>query len=202
MKYRLCVLFSILLLNAAAQEKSGSTQSPYFLDAPANWGIEHFLIPISFAPTIAYKGVEDIRFTPGWAKKESDEYWSYVFLWYLDGNIQLDAKTIEKNLSAYYTGLLHANLDTTKTKSVQIMPAKLAVTKISTEKDATVSFEATVNTLDFLTWQPIRLHLRIHVRRCSEENKTMIFHEVSSKSYNDAVWTRLHELWRSLRCKK
>lgn len=202
MKYRLCIFFSIFLLNATAQEKSESSPSPYFLYKPANWGSEHFLIPISFAPTIPYKGVEDIRFTPGWAKKESGEYWSYAFLWYLDDNIQLDAKTIEKNLSAYYTGLLYANLDTTKTKSVQITPAKLAVTKISTEKDATASFEATVNTLDFLTWQPILLHLRIHVRFCREENKTMIFHEVSPKLYTEVVWTRLHELWRSLRCKK
>jgi hypothetical protein len=202
MKYLFSVFFCILELNASAQEKSASGQSPYFLDKPVNWGSEHFSIPISFAPSIAYKGVEDIRFTPGWAKKESDEYWAYAFLWYLDGNIQLDAKTIEKNLSAYYTGLLYANLDTTKIKSDQITPAKVAVAKIANEKDASASFEVKVNTLDYMTWKPFQLNLRIHVRSCSGENKTMVFHEVSINPYNNAVWSKLHELWKSLRCKK
>ena len=202
MKYRLCIFLFVLALNVSAQEKSESSLSAYFLDKPVNWGSEHFSIPISFAPAIPYKGVEDIRFTPGWAKKESDEYWAYVFLWYLDGNVQLDAKTIEKNLSAYYTGLLYANLDTTKMKSAQITPAKITVAKIANEKDAAASFEVKVNTLDYMTWKPFQLNLRIHVRPCSGENKTMILHEVSPKPYNDAVWSRLHELWKSLRCKK
>jgi hypothetical protein len=38
--------------------------APYHLPTPTNWGVERFLIPISFTPQIQYKGVEDIRFTP------------------------------------------------------------------------------------------------------------------------------------------
>ena len=47
-------------------------EAPYVLDTIKGWGIERFLIPISFAPSIPYKGVEDIRFTPGWAKKSNE----------------------------------------------------------------------------------------------------------------------------------
>ena len=74
-------------------------EPPYSLDFPIGWGIERFLIPISFAPKIPYKGVEDIRFTPGWGKAESADYWSYVFLWYLDGQQKITAKIVENNLN-------------------------------------------------------------------------------------------------------
>src|SRR5436189_3647136 len=80
-------------------------EAPYTLPVPKDWTIERFPIPISFAPQILYAGVEDIRFTPGWAKVKSDEYWSYAFLWYLDGEIKMNAGMIDSNLKAYYTGL-------------------------------------------------------------------------------------------------
>ena len=53
---------------------------PYTLNTPEGWGVEHFLIPIEFAPSIPYKGVEDIRFTPGWGNAKTDECWTYCFL--------------------------------------------------------------------------------------------------------------------------
>ena len=36
---------------------------------------------------IKYSGVEDIRFAPGWGNAKSNEYWTYAFLWYLDGTV-------------------------------------------------------------------------------------------------------------------
>jgi hypothetical protein len=177
-------------------------QAPYFLDTPQNWGIERFLIPIQFAPSITYKGVEDIRFAPGWAKKESEEYWAYTFLWFLDGNIAMDAKTIEKNLSAYYTGLLRANLDSATIAASKIGITKASARLITAEKNAQHSFEASVNTWDYMTRQPIQLNLRIHISYCKDENKTFVFHEVSPQPYTHAVWKNLHALWLSLRCKK
>ncbi len=78
-------------------------EAPYSLPIPIpkDWTIERFPIPISFAPQILYKGVEDIRFTPGWAKVKSDEYWSYAFLWYLEGEIKMDSKILDRNLKTY-----------------------------------------------------------------------------------------------------
>jgi len=84
-------------------------EAPYTLPIPKDWAIERFPIPITFAPQISYKGVEDIRFTPGWGKVKSDEYWSYAFLWYLEGEIKIDPQIIDSNLKAYYTGLISIN---------------------------------------------------------------------------------------------
>ena len=96
-------------------------EPPYNLDFPLGWGIERFLIPISFAPKIPYRGVEDIRFTPGWGKAESADYWSYVFLWYLDGQHKLTAKIVENNLKKYYSGLVKAiQVDSSDNKSITV----------------------------------------------------------------------------------
>jgi len=109
-------------------------KAPYVLDTLKGWGIERFLIPIGFAPSIPYKGVEDIRFTPGWAKKTTNEYWSYAFLWYLDGNVTFDAKTIENNLKTYYTGLIKVNSDSSKIAD-KLFPVTSAIKPRTTEKE-------------------------------------------------------------------
>lgn len=195
----LCVLFFLLLFKAHAQDTvqfdAHNWKAPYDLQTPEGWGTERFAIPMSFAPDIHYKGVEDIRFTPGWSKKESPEYWSYVFLWYLDSTITFDSKIIESNLSAYYTGLLHANLDIAKMTSEKVPRAKVKAKRTTSRKGDLSSFDATVQTLDFLTWQPLVLHLRIYVKSDEQKRKTFVFHEVSPKPYDNEVWRRLHNLW-------
>jgi hypothetical protein len=55
-------------------------EAPYTLPVPKDWTIERFPIPIIFAPQMPYKGIEEISFTPGWGKINSEEYWSYAFL--------------------------------------------------------------------------------------------------------------------------
>jgi hypothetical protein len=117
MKNILFIVVLLFYLRAPGQNEEFDGKkwiAPYVLDTIKGWDVERFLIPISFAPSIPYKGVEDIRFTPGWAKKTTNEYWSYAFLWYLDGKVALDAKTIENNLKAYYTGLIKVNSDSSK----------------------------------------------------------------------------------------
>jgi hypothetical protein len=58
---------------------SHTWKPPYRFDIPKGWGVERFPIPIEFAPQVNYKGVEDVRFAPGWGDKTSEQYWSYTF---------------------------------------------------------------------------------------------------------------------------
>ena len=176
-------------------------EAPYVLDTLKGWGIERFLIPISFAPSIPYKGVEDIRFTPGWAKKTTNEYWSYVFLWYLDGTVALDAKTIENNLKAYYTGLIKVNSDSSKIAD-KLFPVTSLIRSRTAEKEDLKTFEGSVTMLDYMSKQPITLNVVIHIRSCAGKDKTFVFHEISPMPYSDDVWTRLHQLWVNFKCEK
>jgi len=176
-------------------------EAPYVLDTIKGWDVERFLIPISFAPSIPYKGIEDIRFTPGWAKKTTNEYWSYAFLWYLDGTVTLDARTIENNLKAYYTGLIKVNSDSSKIAD-KLFPVTSSIKSRTAEKKDLKTFEGSVTMLDYMSKQPVTLNVVIHVRSCAGKDKTFVFHEISPMPYSDDVWKRLHQLWVNFKCDK
>ena len=206
MKNILSVILLLLFLKSSGQNVNEGFdghkwEAPYTLDTIKGWGFERFLIPISFAPTIPYKGVEDIRFTPGWAKKTNSEYWSYAFLWYLDGSLNFDEKTIENNLKAYYTGLIRINSDSAKIAG-KLFPVTSSIKARSTEKGDRKTFEGSVHMLDYMSLQPITLNFIIHVRSCIGKDKTYVFHEISPQPSTDDVWKKLHQLWVNFKCDK
>ncbi len=205
MKAIVFLIVCILSLHTAAQEAKPKFDgkkwvAPYMLDTPEGWDIERFLIPIQFAPSIPYKGVEDIRFTPRWSKKESPEYWSYDFLWYLNGEPTFNTKTIEKNLTAYYTGLASVNIDTTKVDANKLVTVKAILKDKKLKSPGQQAFEGTVTILDFMTLKPLTLNIRIYISRCKEQFKTVVFHEVSPMPYKDVVWKSLDGLRTNFQC--
>jgi hypothetical protein len=207
MKNILIALLCILFLEVSGQDTKEKFdgkkwEAPYALEIPKGWDVERFQIPIEFAPAILYKGVEDIRFTPGWGKKETNEYWSYAFLWYLDGTPEFDSKTIEKNLIAYYTGLITVNTDKSKIDTTKLIPVKASIDKKSSDKGDLKTFQGIVSMIDFLTREPITLNLLIHIKSCAGQNKTFVFHQLSPKPYEDPVWKDLHQLWTNFKCTK
>lgn len=205
MKQTLFIILWLAFLEASGQEAQNKFdgkkwEAPYFLDIPQGWDVERFLIPISFAPSIPYKGVEDIRFTPGWGKKEGDDYWSYAFLWYLDGTQEFNAKTIERNLVAYYTGLAKTNIDTSKVNLDTLVKVNASVKNRKGVGADLLTFEGKADILDFITLKPISLNLMIHIRYCKEQAKTVVFHEASPRMFTDKVWKDLDLLWTTFRC--
>lgn len=203
MKYLLVVLLHCCALATFAQDTKpafdGHTWvSPYTLPTPKDWGIERFPLPISFAPAIPYKGVEDIRFSPGWGKADSEEYWSYAFLWYLDGKIKMDARTIERNLKAYYTGLISVN--GSKIPSEKLIPVVTTFKPIKKAKGDIKTFTGSVLMLDYMGQKPITLNCKVHWRTCKGQNNTYIFYELSPQAFSHQVWANLGQLWTGFKC--
>lgn len=192
--------FSLFGQDPAVEFDGKKWEAPYTLNCPKDWDVERFLIPISFAPEIPYKGVEDIRFTPGWGKVNSDEYWSYAFLWYLDGTPTTNAKMVKNNLKAYYTGLVGSMQGEISVD--KLVPVKTKFEKIKTDKGDSKTFRGTIYMLDYMAQKPITLNCIVHLKTCSGQNKTFIFHEISPKSYNDKVWQKLNQLWADFNCDK
>lgn len=175
-------------------------EAPYTLPIPTDWTIERFLIPIGFAPQINYKGVEDIRFTPGWGKSASADYWSYAFLWYLEGDIKMDAATIESNLKAYYTGLIQINGQAIPKE--KIIPVETAFKTITKEEGDITTFEGTVKMLNYMKEKPIILNVKVHLKSCATLKNTYIFYELSPQPYSHTVWKSLNLLWVNFKCSK
>ena len=156
-------------------------EAPYHLAIPTGWTIERFLIPIGFAPQIPYKGVEDIRFAPGWANAKSEQYWSYAFLWYLDSMPVVSAAIIENNLKAYYTGLLNVNTDPAKltTLSEKEKEVRTSFKEVQTNNEDLKTFNGTVEMLDYMQLKRIMLNCIVHVKTCTQDKKAILFFELS-----------------------
>jgi hypothetical protein len=205
MKYSTVILFFFVPLISFSQITTNEFdpkkwEPPYSLDFPIGWGIERFLIPISFAPKIPYIGVEDIRFTPGWGKAESADYWSYAFLWYLDGLQKITANIVENNLKKYYSGLVKAmQVDSSDKKSITV---RTIIKKGKTLKGDLKTFYGSVYMLDYMANKPIALYCKVHLKSSSGQNKTFIFYEISPKDYSHDVWQNLDILWTDFSCNK
>ncbi len=204
MKYFIAIILSVAFLRLSAQEVNKQEfdghkwEAPYHLSIPEGFTFERFLVPISFAPSINYKGVEDIRFTPGWANAKSDEYWTYAFLWWLDGTPNFDAAIIESNLKAYYAGLAVAN----NVPAEKRIPVKTSFKETKTAKGDLKSFSGTIEMVDYMTQKPLTLNAVVHLRRCTEENKTVVFYQLSPKPTTHNNWINLNKLWLDFKCKK
>jgi hypothetical protein len=176
-------------------------KAPYDLPVPKDWAIERFPVPISFAPQIPYTGVEDIRFAPGWGKVKSEEYWTYAFLWYLDGAPKMDAEIIAGNLKVYYSGLIKSNSDSTWFASGSIQPVTALFKKTATTEGDQETYAGSIEMADYMQRKPIMLNCIVHLKACPEFNKTIIFHEISPKPKTHANWISLNQLWTGFKCK-
>jgi hypothetical protein len=175
-------------------------EAPYSLPIPKDWTIERFLIPISFAPQISYKGVEDIRFTPGWGKAKSDEYWSYAFLWYLEGEIKIDPEIIDSNLKAYYTGLIASNGRAIPVE--KLIPVVTSFKEAQADNGDLKTYIGTIQMLDYMEQKPMILNCKAHLISCPGENKTFVFYELSPQPLSHSIWQSLDKLWLDFKCKK
>jgi len=204
MKKFIAIIFSLAFLKLSTQEVNAQEfdghkwEAPYHLPIPEGFTFERFLIPISFAPSINYKGVEDIRFTPGWANIKTDEYWTYAFLWWLDGTVNFDATIIASNLKAYYAGLAKAN----NVAAEKQLPVKTTFKQTKTEKGDLKTFTGSIEMVDYMKQKQITLNAIVHVRTCPEENKTNVFYQLSPKEFSHNNWVGLNKLWLDFKCKK
>ena len=201
------LIFTLLLFvsyGVKAQEPAGfdghNWKAPYHLPVPEGWHIERFLLPASFAPQIQYKGVEDIRFTPGWAKKDTEEYWTYAFLWYLESKPVTNAGIISENLNAYYTGLFRINTDSTKIPAEKIKSVITELKKITAEGNDLETYSGTIDMMDYMTIQPIRLYCKVRVQNCKDAGRSMIFYELSPQPFTHLNWKKLDNLWSGFKC--
>jgi metallo-beta-lactamase class B len=197
MKY-LPILFLIGCFSCQPPKPAEEEHKPtsFALPVPDGWTTETFPVPPSFATGIPFKGVEDIRFAPGWSKPGSEDYWTYAFLWNLEGTPLIDSVVVAAYLKSYYTGLIHANA---KGKGIPADKIPEAAVTMS-PSDNPSKFRGTIDMLDYMTQRPITLHFVIRVVTCPMENRVFVFHELSPKQEADGVWPKLDSLWHGFAC--
>ncbi len=166
------------------------------LPTPPGWGTEKIPFPISFAPSIEYKGIEEIRFMPGWAKKDSADYWSYTFAWYLEGTIIFEPSVLEEKMKVYYEGLASA------TKSVpreKLIPVTAKFKYVSTPKGQNRDFTGAIEMLDYMQQKKQVLNAKVH-SMVSRDNKTFVYFELSPQPFSHPLWKDLEKIRKEAKC--
>ena len=173
---------------------------PYELIIPKDWGVERFSLPPEFASRIIYKGVEDLRFAPGWGDSTSGQYWSYAYMWWLDGDPKIDAGNLQENLKAYYTGLVERNIISRKIPANKLVPVNVTIKKIKTVPDDLETYSGEIHMLDYMIQRPIILNTLIHKKNCGVQKHTTVFVEVSPKPFTHPIWRQFDEMEKGFRC--
>jgi hypothetical protein len=98
-------------MQAQPVERNAAATQPW--SVPDGFRGETIPFPLEFAPGLAHKGVEELRFAPGFFDPSAPGYWSYTFVWRTEDPATLDAAAMGTELTAYFRGLIDA-VDSTK----------------------------------------------------------------------------------------
>jgi hypothetical protein len=196
MNMRRLLLFALLLTACRQRLKSGhwpfATSKDYTIVVPPGWREEHMTIPLDFAPEIPYVGTEDAYFPQGWGNSGSHEYWTYAFVWRLDGAPTLDAGTLKQNLTDYYRGLVGRNIQRRGILASALVPISATLTQISADPWDSATYTGTIHTLDYMTPAPMTLYCRVSVKASGNTGHTLAFFQISPYPYRDSVWLSIY----------
>lgn len=186
--------FILLLFVIIGCTDSNTSTNP--LVAPDNWRKETIEFPLSFAPTLTYKGTEYVRFAPGWGKKDAEDYFTYAFLWYLDEVPTLSSKILESELETYFNGLMRVVAGSKETTTSSIPTSKAFFEKL----DET-SYAGKVITYDaFTTKKEVSLNVIVNYSACDELGKHLVLFKFSPKNIDHTVWSKLENIKIGLDC--
>ncbi len=194
-------LLVLVLLASAAGPASGQEPGtlPFTLPTPEGWRTETLPFPLSFAPELEYTGLEELRFSPGMFDAESEQFWTYAFVWWIPLGTELKPAKLAADLEAYFRGLARA-----VAASQEFDPGELTVSaraEALPSADAAGPFHLEVEAYDaFVTRGPVRLGGRVEVVRCSAQQRQAVVFEFSPQPESHGVWSTLGSIREGFRC--
>jgi len=203
--FRACLLGALMLTPSAdgQPEKEPSYQVP----TPTGWAKETIALPPAFAPDMKWKGTEELRFAPSMFKAEAPDFFSYALLFWLPDDAEIDAKTMERELLAYYRGLAEAVLKGKK-QEADTKAFTLTITAAREQPDKRPGGEAVAGHVGELKWtepfatgKPQTLRLEIHSWPSAKHKHRCVFVCASPQPETAAVWKTLREIRAGCTCR-
>ncbi|GAA0745166.1 hypothetical protein [Gaetbulibacter jejuensis] len=181
---QLLICFAILITTlVSAQDETHQN----LLVTDSTWAKEVFKFPIGFAQDISYSGFEEAQFPKGWGTKESPRFWSYAFVWHIEGEIDIDEHTLENDLQLYFDGLM--DMKTNGNIENDILKTNVLLVKTKT------SYKGKLKTFDRLkTKEIITLNVTVEEHYCKDKNTTLLLFRFSPKSFDDSIWNELNTI--------
>jgi hypothetical protein len=207
MKITIGVVVCSLLVSLGVRGQG--TAKPEYLTGPASWQFERFALPPSFEPAFPYKGVEELRFSPGMFNKDSANYFSYAFVARLDNTPAFMQEQVKNYLLIYFKGLCAS---TAKQRNLSIDTSQITVltepgvripgsppTPGSAEKRINNSGPPTFNALlrifgVFADGAPVRLNAEVKVLSDSKTQTTFLVFIASPQPKSHPIWQQLYQI--------
>jgi hypothetical protein len=190
MKKTIIITFCAVIISTVLRAQNQTAQ---LLKGPSNWQFERFTLPPEFAPNIPYKGVEELRFSPGMFVKDSANYFTYAFVAELDNITSISQDDIKNYLLEYFKGLCS---NTAKERKLSIDTSKISVSidkNTNTGKD--VRYNATLDIFGvFADGAPVTLNAEIKVLNDKPASKTYLVYVASPLNKTDPAWTKLRSI--------
>lgn len=173
----------------------GATSSVFTWATPPGWRSETMPFPLSFAPSLPYGGVEELRFAPHFFDQTADTYFTYSFAWVLEptgeGVVPFTAEQFASDLRTYFAGLASA---------VSKSPLDPSAHHAEVLAVDTARYAGTVQTVDaFGGGRALTLHIEGESSLCA--GRRGVVTSLSPRAPNDAIWHVLAKQRKSFQCR-
>ncbi|TSE05027.1 MULTISPECIES: hypothetical protein [Aquimarina] len=157
------------------------------LDAKSDWRSEVLEFPLLFAGDLDYEGEEHIRFAPGWGEPNSEDYFSYVFVWMIKEDPNLNPSELKNIISTYFDGLMNMGAITNLSFFKDIPETITTIQQIDTN-----TYQGTITLYDeFFSKKIFVLNAKIKNEYCSTKEKHLVWFYLSPQEYNHPIWNDL-----------
>ncbi len=194
-----------LIRNAAAAAAlvlaaAPAAAAPFTLPLPDGWRSETIPFPLSFAPSLPYTGVEELRFAPGMFVQGAEDFWSYVFCWWVPEGTPLDSKLLEADLATYFAGLT-ATVERAEHFTAENPSYAIELAPVRTGLGLPRRWTGTAAVFDaFASRAQIALRVVVEAEACPDEGMTAVLFMVSPQPEGHAIWKRLGQVRSGFSC--
>jgi hypothetical protein len=167
---------------------------------PPGWKKETIPFPLEFAPELPYRGVEELRFMPGFFDPSADGFFSYTFAWWIAGRPRFDAASLTNDLRVYFVGLARAVAEGKFDTEADGFRADIRLVQAEPEDRAgTVAFAGTMRVFDAFKTRK-SLDLEAHGRAFGCGDHFVVLLEAAPAPWPDEKRARLKEAARAFKC--
>jgi len=105
MTLRIILAIMLLIPAAIGAQEENSIPLPFYMPVPDGWRAETIPFPLDFAPELNYEGLEELRFAPGMFDADSEDFWTYAFIWWIPEETSIDPDSLGPR-AGYERGLV------------------------------------------------------------------------------------------------
>lgn len=190
----LVLSFLVITILSHAQNNQHEGHESVLL-SPADWKSEIIPFPIGFAREIDLAGFEELRFSPGWSDSTSTQFWTYMFVWYVEEGEEMTLDRLTSYMESYYDGLMGVGWENADGE-------KASDRTICEFYQTETGFAGTFNTFDaFFTKERIDLNMQMTPLYCEKTKRDMFWFEITPSGFESAVWQDFEAVNSSLDCK-